>query len=139
MNKICLRFWQRIISCLCLQIFWWTFDVIIDDSIFDVVKGLTLSRKLKLFLKIKTKIHLNLINIIVWHFLLDMHIFLKIIIGKKIVFYELPPHPWFIISTRVCVRNLDLRVHIVLKASKSGGAKGDVPKICRFFHPLHPC
>ena len=54
---------------------------------------------------------------------------------------------------RECVRNLDLqvqvhpgelwvskqRVHIVLEASKSAGAKGDVPKICRFVHPLHPC
>ena len=28
---------------------------------------------------------------------------------------------------------------IVLKASKSAGAKVDVPKICRFVHPLHPC
>ena len=54
---------------------------------------------------------------------------------------------------RECVRNLDLRVqvhpgelwvskqrvHIVLEASKSAGAKGDVPKICGFVHPLHPC
>ena len=53
---------------------------------------------------------------------------------------------------RECVGNLDLRVqvhpgelwvskqrvHIVLEASKSAGAKGDVPKICRFVHPLHP-
>ena len=53
---------------------------------------------------------------------------------------------------RKCVRNLDLRVqvhpgelwfskqrvHIVLEASKSAGAKGDVPKICGFVHPLHP-
>jgi hypothetical protein len=51
---------------------------------------------------------------------------------------------------RECVRNLDLRVHlgelwvskqrvhIVLKASKSAGAKGDVPKIYGFVHPLHP-
>ena len=53
---------------------------------------------------------------------------------------------------RDCVRNLDLRVqmhpgelwvskqwvHIVLEASKSAGAKGDVPKICGFVHPLHP-
>ena len=31
------------------------------------------------------------------------------------------------------------QVQIVLKASKSAGAKGDVPKICRFVHPLHPC
>ena len=30
------------------------------------------------------------------------------------------------------------RVHIVLEASKSAGAKGDVPKICGFVHPLHP-
>ena len=30
------------------------------------------------------------------------------------------------------------RVHIVLKASKLAGAKGDVPKICGFVHPLHP-
>ena len=54
---------------------------------------------------------------------------------------------------RECVRILDLRVqvhpvelmvskqrvHIVLKASKSVGAKGNVPKICGFVHPLHPC
>ena len=54
---------------------------------------------------------------------------------------------------RESVRNLDLRVqvhpgelwvskqhvHIVLEASKAMGAKGDVPKICRFMHPLHPC
>ena len=40
---------------------------------------------------------------------------------------------------RACVRNLDLRVSIVLKASKSAGAKGDVPKIYGFVHPLHPC
>ena len=53
---------------------------------------------------------------------------------------------------RECVRNSDLRVqvhpgelwvskqrvHIVLEASKSAGAKGDVPKICGFVHPLHP-
>ena len=31
------------------------------------------------------------------------------------------------------------RVHIVLKASKSACAKGDVPKICGCVHPLHPC
>ena len=31
------------------------------------------------------------------------------------------------------------RVHIVLKASKSAGAKGDAPKICWFMHPLHLC
>ena len=31
------------------------------------------------------------------------------------------------------------RVHIVLKASKSAGAKGDVPKIYGFMHMLHPC
>ena len=57
------------------------------------------------------------------------------------------------IGVRECVRNLDLRVqvhpgelwfskqrvHIVLEASKSAGAKGDVPKICGFVHPLHPC
>ena len=54
--------------------------------------------------------------------------------------------------SRECVRNLDLRVQvypgelwvskqwvrIVLEASKSAGAKGDVPKICGFVHPLHP-
>ena len=53
---------------------------------------------------------------------------------------------------RECVRILDLwvqeypgelwvskqQVHIVLEASKSAGAKGDVPKICGFVHPLHP-
>jgi hypothetical protein len=51
-----------------------------------------------------------------------------------------------------CVRNLDLqvqvhpgelwvlkqRVQIGLEASKSAGAKGDVPKICGIVHPLHP-
>ena len=56
-------------------------------------------------------------------------------------------------KARECVRNVDLRVqvhpgelrsqnqrvHIVLEASKSAGAKGDVPKICGFVHPLHPC
>ena len=26
-----------------------------------------------------------------------------------------------------------------LWASKSGGGKGDVQKLCRFMHPLHPC
>ena len=55
-------------------------------------------------------------------------------------------------KSRECVRNLDLRVqvhpgelwvskqrvHIVLQASKSAGAKGDVPKICGFVNPLHP-
>ena len=30
------------------------------------------------------------------------------------------------------------RVHLVLKASKSAGAKGDVPEVCGFVHPLHP-
>ena len=59
---------------------------------------------------------------------------------------------YLIIDYRECVRNLDLwvqvhpgelwvskqRVHIVLEASKSAGAKGDVPKICVFVHPLHP-
>ena len=56
-------------------------------------------------------------------------------------------------KNRECVRNLDLwvqvhpgelwvskqRVHIVLEASKSAGAKGGVPKICGFMHPLHLC
>ena len=70
----------------------------------------------------------------------------------------LPEHMgmWGIILGRLvkeCVRNLDLRVqvhpgdlwvskqrvHIVLEASKSAGAKGDVPKICGFMHPLHRC
>ena len=65
---------------------------------------------------------------------------------------------WFYITNytyniRECVRNLNLRVqvhpgelwfskqqvHIVLEASKSAGAKGDVPKISGFVHPLHPC
>ena len=27
----------------------------------------------------------------------------------------------------------------ILKASKSASTKGDVPKICKFVHPLHPC
>ena len=44
---------------------------------------------------------------------------------------------------RESVRILDLRVqvhpgervHIILEASKSAGAKGDVPKICGFVHP----
>ena len=57
-----------------------------------------------------------------------------------------------IYQNRECVRNLDLRVqmhpgelwvskqqkYIILEASKSAGAKGDVPKICGFVHPLHP-
>ena len=49
-----------------------------------------------------------------------------------------------------CVRNAvcsievssgpqNLRVSIVLKASKSAGATGDVPKIYGFVNPLHPC
>ena len=29
-------------------------------------------------------------------------------------------------------------VNILPEASKSAGAKGDVPKICGFVHPLHP-
>ena len=55
-------------------------------------------------------------------------------------------------NIRECVMNLDLwvqvhpgelwvtkqLVHTVLEASKSAGAKGDVPKICGFVHPLHP-
>ena len=53
-----------------------------------------------------------------------------------------------IISVRASVRNLDLlkssgpqnlRVSIVPNASKSAGAKGDVPKIYGFVHQLHPC
>ena len=69
---------------------------------------------------------------------------------------EMPSSPLTInlqFTIRECVRNLDLRVqvhpgelwvskqrvHIVLEASKSAGAKGDVPKICGFVHPLHPC
>ena len=58
--------------------------------------------------------------------------------------------PW---EHRECVSNLDLwvqvhpgelwvskqQVHIVLEAFKSAGAKGDVPKICGFMHPLNPC
>ena len=58
-----------------------------------------------------------------------------------------------IVSVRACVSNLNLRVQsviessepqnllvsIVPKASKSAGAKGDVPKICGWVHPLHPC
>ena len=54
-------------------------------------------------------------------------------------------------NCRECVRNWDMRVqvhpgelskqrvHVVLEASKSAGAKGDVPKICEFVHPLHLC
>ena len=55
----------------------------------------------------------------------------------------------YMIIHRECVRILDLRVqvhpgellvskqrvHIVLEASNSAGAKGDVPKICGFVHP----
>ena len=33
----------------------------------------------------------------------------------------------------------NLWVSIVLKASKSAGAKGNDPKIYGFVHPLHPC
>ena len=33
----------------------------------------------------------------------------------------------------------NLRVSILLKASKSVGAKGDVPKIYGFVHPLYLC
>ena len=47
---------------------------------------------------------------------------------------------------RECVRILDpgelwvskQQVHIILEASKSAGAKGDVPKICGYVHPLDP-
>ena len=61
--------------------------------------------------------------------------------------------PSFLNIHRECVRNVDLqvqvhpgefrsqnmRVHIIIEASKSAGAKGDVLKICGFVHPLHPC
>ena len=64
----------------------------------------------------------------------------------------LVPLDWPKTKYRECVSNLDLRVqvhpeelwvskqrvHIVLEASKSAGAKCDVPKICEFVHPLHP-
>ena len=54
---------------------------------------------------------------------------------------------------RECVRNVDLRVqvhpgelrsqnqrvYIVLEASNSSGAKGNVLKIWGFVYPLHPC
>ena len=57
-----------------------------------------------------------------------------------------------IVTSWECVMIVDLRVqvhpgelwvskqrlHIVLEASKSAGAKRDVPKICGFVHPLHP-
>ena len=33
----------------------------------------------------------------------------------------------------------NLGVSIVIKASKSGGANGDIPKIYKFVHPLHLC
>ena len=33
----------------------------------------------------------------------------------------------------------NLLVPIVVRASKSAGAKGDVPKIYGFVHPLYPC
>ena len=48
---------------------------------------------------------------------------------------------WSLVTTleAACVRNLDLRISIALKASKSAGAKGDVPKINGFVHTLHPC
>ena len=68
--------------------------------------------------------------------------------------YTFQTHSWSFLSSihRECVRILNLRVqvhpgelwvskqwvHIVLEASKSAGAKGDVPKICGFVHPLHP-
>ena len=69
----------------------------------------------------------------------------------KIHFYYVLQFP--LTHARECVRILDLRVqvhpgelwvskqrvHIALEASKSAGAKGDVPKICGFVHPLHPC
>ena len=62
------------------------------------------------------------------------------------------PLDWSKTKYRECVRNLDLRVqvhpgelwdskqrvHIVLEASQSVGAKGEVPKIYGFVHPLHP-
>ena len=33
----------------------------------------------------------------------------------------------------------NLKISIVLKASKSAGAKGYVSKSYKFVHPLHPC
>ena len=63
---------------------------------------------------------------------------------ESIKIKEIPP-----MQCRECVKSLDLRVqvhpgvlwvskqrvHIVLEASKSAGAKGDVPKICGSVHP----
>ena len=62
----------------------------------------------------------------------------------------------FVLIIRACSRDLDLRVctvcsleessgpqnlrvSMVLRDSKSAGAKGDVSKIYRFVHPLYPC
>ena len=45
------------------------------------------------------------------------------------------------ITCREWVRNLDIYRCRSWRALglKSAGAKGDVPKICKFVHPLHPC
>ena len=57
---------------------------------------------------------------------------------------------YFLFTSRKCVGILDLwvqvhpgelwvskqRMHIVIEASKSASAKGGVPKICKFVHPL---
>ena len=81
-------------------------------------------------------------------------IYLMHYIGFELkTFYETPCNKGLMCTVRECVRNLDLRVqvhprelwvskqrvHIVLEASKSAGAKGDVPKICKFLHQLHLC
>ena len=74
-------------------------------------------------------------------------VFPRIVSAETILFWNLKCDHY---SSRECVRNLDLRVqvhpgelwiskhrvHIVLEASKSAGAKGGVPKICGFMHSM---
>ena len=64
-------------------------------------------------------------------------------IGLKSARIEIPHIAVRILDLRVQVHPGELwvskqLVHIVLEASKSAGAKGDVPKICGFVHPVHP-
>ena len=46
---------------------------------------------------------------------------------------------WYCNKSSNLLKTGRITVCIVLKAPKSVGAKGDVPKIYKFVHPLHPC
>ena len=64
---------------------------------------------------------------------LDVYLLVSILIGQS--------QSKRIYKLRKCIRNLYLRVQVhpgELWASKSAGARSDVPKICGFVHPLHP-